>query len=61
MKINKEWHLRNKMPGNATMDQRISWHIDHANVCNCGRIPDTILSEMKRRNIKIPYDLVQKT
>ena len=34
-KINKEWHLKNKMPKNATLKQKIKWHEGHAKNCNC--------------------------
>jgi len=30
MKINKEWHLKNKMPKNPTFEERINWHIAHS-------------------------------
>lgn len=28
-KLNKEWHLKNKMPKNATFIQRVQWHLAH--------------------------------
>lgn len=34
-KINKEWHLKNKMPPNATIEQKIVWHTAHAENCKC--------------------------
>ena len=34
-KINKEWHVANKMPKNATLEQRIKWHTGHAKHCQC--------------------------
>jgi len=39
MKINKEWHLKNKMPKNATLEHRIAWHLAHAKACSCRPIP----------------------
>lgn len=35
MSINKEWHLKNKMPAKATLKQKIKWHEGHAKNCNC--------------------------
>ncbi len=34
-KINKEWHLANKMPRNATFEQRVEWHREHLKHCSC--------------------------
>ncbi|KKQ74344.1 MAG: hypothetical protein US96_C0034G0005 [Candidatus Woesebacteria bacterium GW2011_GWB1_38_5b] len=39
MKINAEWHKKNKMPKNPTEEQRIKWHIAHAKNCACWPIP----------------------
>jgi hypothetical protein len=35
MKINKEWHEKNKMPKKATLKEKIRWHEDHEKNCNC--------------------------
>ena len=47
-KINKAWHLKNKMPKNASVDQRIAWHLDHSKNCNCRGIPLKLLAEIKK-------------
>lgn len=55
MKINKEWHEKNKMPKNPTMDQRIEWHLNHLKNCHCREdLPPKLLEEMKKRQIDIP-------
>lgn len=54
MKLNKEWHLKHKMPAKATLDQRIEWHLKHVVNCSCRGIPEKLLEEMKKRGIKIP-------
>jgi hypothetical protein len=54
MKLNKEWHLKHKMPKNATLDQRIEWHLEHAKHCQCRKIEGKLLEEMKKRGIRIP-------
>lgn len=51
--INKEWHLKNKMPNNPTLDQRIAWHVDHARNCQCRKPEVKILEEITKRGIKI--------
>ncbi len=52
MKINKEWHEKNKMPKNAKFEERVKWHLAHQKNCNCRPIPDKLLSEMESKNIK---------
>ena len=52
MKINKEWHLKNKMPKNPTFEQRVKWHLEHAKNCTCRPIPDKLKEEMKKAKIK---------
>lgn len=53
-KINAEWHSRNRMPKNATPEQRIAWHIEHARNCACRDIPAGALKLMKERGINPP-------
>jgi hypothetical protein len=53
MKINKEWHLTHKMPKNATLDQRIEWHLEHARHCECRPLHGKILEEIKKRGLKV--------
>jgi len=52
--INKEWHETHKMPQNASDDQRISWHLEHAQNCSCRDIPKGILKLMKEKRIPLP-------
>ena len=47
MKINKEWHLKNKMPKNPTHEERMKWHIEHAKHCTCREMPDSIRKEIE--------------
>lgn len=51
MKINKEWHLKNKMPSNPTFEQKVQWHLAHQKHCLCRAIPQQLLDEMKKRGI----------
>jgi hypothetical protein len=52
-KINKDWHEKNLISKNATVDQKITWHLDHAQNCNCRPLGGKILEEIKKRKIKI--------
>jgi hypothetical protein len=49
MKINAEWHLKNKMPENATFEERVIWHKAHQKNCSCRPIPKKLLQEMKEK------------
>jgi hypothetical protein len=37
------------MPANATLDQRVKWHLAHAANCACRPMPATVIAELKRR------------
>ena len=47
MKINKEWHLKNKMPKNPTQEERLNWHIEHAKYCTCREMSDKLKKEIE--------------
>ncbi|MDF2980593.1 MAG: hypothetical protein K0Q69_365 [Devosia sp.] len=49
MKINREWHLAHRMPSNATLEQRLEWHAEHAVHCGCREIPPGIRKELEAR------------
>jgi hypothetical protein len=51
MEINAEWHSKNKLPENPTLDQRVKWHIEHARHCSCHAADDDILEELKKRTM----------
>lgn len=46
-KINKEWHLANKMPKNPTFEQRMEWHINHLKDCNCYPMSEKLKREIE--------------
>ncbi len=50
--LNAPWHLKNKMPKNPRLDQRIEWHLDHVKNCQCRPLGGKILEEIKKRGIK---------
>ena len=54
-KINAAWHKKHRMPENATIEQRIEWHLEHLKNCRCRTdLPATLKEEMKKRKIAIP-------
>lgn len=53
MKINKEWHLKNRMPKNATFEERVKWHLAHEKNCDCRPMPQKLLAEIEARKVKV--------
>jgi hypothetical protein len=51
MKINKEWHLKNKMLKNASFETRVEWHIAHQKNCDCRQMLWKLINEAKKRLI----------
>jgi hypothetical protein len=52
--INKAWHEVHPMPKNATLDQRVAWHLDHAAHCGCREMPQSVKAELIRRGAPLP-------
>ena len=55
-KINASWHKNNPMPPNATLDQRVTWHLEHQKHCSCrSDLPKSVLNELEcRRSLSDP-------
>jgi hypothetical protein len=54
MAINKEWHMKHKMPKNASFEEKVKWHREHNKHCNCRPgFPKKLAEEMKKKGIKI--------
>lgn len=51
--MNREWHSAHRMPKNATLDQRIAWHIAHSKNCHCRDMPQKIKEEISKRKLII--------
>ena len=49
----KEWHKKNKMPKNPSLEDRIKWNVEHVKNCGCRSISKKILDEIKKRKLKI--------
>ena len=52
-KINKKWHLENKMPRGANIKVRIQWHVNHKRECGCRPIPKSIQKKLLERKPKL--------
>lgn len=51
MPINAEWHEAHRMPRNATLEQRIAWHAEHARACACREVPPKLAALMRERGV----------
>jgi hypothetical protein len=53
MPINKEWHLKNRMPKNASFEERVKWHMGHNKNCSCRLgFPEKLEEEMRKKGLK---------
>ncbi len=46
MKINKDWHEKNRMLKNPTLEQRMEWHVAHAANCGCRQPSEKLQAEI---------------
>ena len=53
-KINREWHEQNRIPKNATLEQRVSWHLKHSKRCACRPIPPSVREAMAQQEKQPP-------
>jgi len=49
VKINAAWHKSHAMPKNATVEQRIAWHVEHQKECKCRPIPAKLFEQMRAK------------
>lgn len=54
MTLNREWHASHRLPRNATMEQRIDWHLAHSANCDCREIPPGIRKQIEARGLVVP-------
>lgn len=54
MAINSTWHLTHKLPRTAKLEERLTWHVQHAAECGCRDMPPTIRRELEHRGILAP-------
>jgi hypothetical protein len=46
--LNKEWHRLHRMPPRATREQRIKWHVAHAQACGCRAVPESVKQDVAK-------------
>jgi hypothetical protein len=46
MAMNAEWHKKNRMPKNVTLEQRSEWHVEHQKHCDCRKLTEKQKKEM---------------
>ena len=46
-RLNAAWHHAHRMPKNPTLEQRIAWHLAHAQACACRPMPASVLAALK--------------
>lgn len=52
--MNREWHDAHVMPSKPTLEQRIAWHLAHAQNCGCRDMPDSIKQALAERGLAVP-------
>jgi hypothetical protein len=45
--MNAAWHKKNRLPRNASLDERIDWHKRHAENCGCRPMPASIRARLE--------------
>ncbi len=60
MKINKSWHIKNKLSKKLSLGQKLQWHVDHARECGCRPIPLPLQKIMKERKPKVIASVLAK-
>jgi hypothetical protein len=45
-KLNAEWHRAHRMPRNPTLEQRLAWHKEHSQHCQCRPAPPSLLAAL---------------
>ncbi|MCG5241858.1 hypothetical protein [Azospirillum doebereinerae] len=45
--MNRSWHEAHPMPPKATRQQRVEWHLEHAQACGCRPPPASLLDEIR--------------
>ncbi len=59
-KLNREWHVQNRMPVKANLEQRIRWHQEHVKHCACRPMPATIcgaIAQLSEKKLPRPVSV----
>ncbi len=44
--MNKDWHKQNRMPRNASLKERVEWHLGHIKNCSCRPFPNGLRAKL---------------
>jgi hypothetical protein len=48
--VNVRWHEEHRLPRDALLDERVAWHVAHAEACGCRPIPASVAREIAARD-----------
>lgn len=48
-RLNREWHATHRLGPKASLEERIDWHMLHAENCGCRPMPAAIREELEAR------------
>jgi len=49
--VNAEWHRAHPLGTHASLDDRVAWHLSHAEACACRPVPASIAAEIHARGL----------
>jgi hypothetical protein len=49
--VNVDWHRDHVLGQGAPLDERVTWHLEHARACACRPIPARIATEIQARGL----------
>jgi hypothetical protein len=52
--LNRAWHAEHRLPRDATLEERLDWHLAHAAACGCRDMPPSIRKELEARGLVGP-------
>jgi hypothetical protein len=52
--LNRDWHQAHRLSPKAKLEERIAWHLEHAQACGCREMPESIKRALEQRGIAIP-------
>lgn len=52
--LNRAWHAEHRLGPSASLEKRIAWHLEHAKVCGCREMPESIKKALAERGITPP-------
>ncbi len=47
--MNTDWHDEHVLGSNASMDERVQWHLQHRDKCACRPIPQDVQAVIDQR------------